>query len=360
MHIQNPYSTSTPNTLCLGRENILSALEQAWSNNRKPKPFSLLIGHRRMGKTSIILKAQKQLKEIHIAFVNALHLASSKDTVDVIQGICWSIEDDLKTLAAPDEKALTEDPYNAFQIYLQSVIEDLRVTSIVIVIDEYEKLGECLEKGILEPDFLRRLRKITDSIPEVHFAFSGLHTWEETFPKSDIKDIIVTPVGLLTLNDTKRFLATSIADQPVEWDDEAMERIFQLTAGHPAISGLIGMCLIHALNDQNKTGAKKTRLTVKDVDTVISNGKVFSSGQYIFSGIWQQAGRNISGQQDILKALSTYPSGVDLGILKSAIDLETQAFESALAKLRQLDVIKLEAGHVYIAVELFRCWILRQ
>lgn len=357
MHIQNPYSTSIPNALCLGREDILSTLEQVWSNNQKPKPFSLLVGHRRMGKTSIILKAQKQLKGIRIVCVNALLLTSSKDTADFLQGLCWAIEDNLETLAAPE---LSEDPYNAFQLYLQSVIEDSRAASIVIVIDEYEKLGKLLEKGILEPDFPRHLREITDSIPEVHFAFSGLHTWEETFPKSDIKDIIVTPVGLLTLKDTKRFLATSIADQPVEWDDEAMEQIFRLAAGHPAISGLIGMCMIHALNKQNTAIATKIRLTVENVDAAIADGRVLSSGQYIFSGIWQQAGRDVSGQQDILKALSIYLSGVDSDILKSAIDLEARAFESALAKLQQLDVITLDAEHVWITVELFRCWILRQ
>jgi hypothetical protein len=89
---------------------------------------------------------------------------------------------------------------------------------------------------------------------------------------------------------------------------------------------------------------------------VIEDPEFFDRGRYYFTGIWQQAAQDIPHQQAILKAIA--PAGLTLAELSTHTHLAPADLEPALRMLDRHDVICYQNDRYYIAVELFRRWVI--
>ena len=97
------------------------------------------------------------------------------------------------------------------------------------------------------------------------------------------------------------------------------------------------------------------------MDAIIAQNELFQNGRYYFTGVWQQAGQDAPGQQDILKVLAKYSDGQDAHPtnLQEVTGLDEIAINNALETLARHDVVVESEGNWKFAVELFRRWVVK-
>jgi hypothetical protein len=373
--VTNPYVVGDPveGNLFVGREDVLRQLEELWVMGHQLQSV-VLYGHRRMGKTSILLNTAKcSGSEVTIAYINLLRLGDSPQGVgEVLMAICDAISD-VVGCTPPSDADLLNLPYRTFERYLKQV-EALLSSGLIIALDEFEKIEELIEAQKIPTDFMGYLRGLVQMSSKVAFAFAGLHTLEEMtadYFQPFFASVIPIHVGFLQPGATRQILANPDEDFPLDYTPEALDQIYALTAGQPYLVQLVGFQLVRRYNDYvfEQGRPRNPVFTVEEVEAVINDPEFFKRGRYYFDGVWGQAARGASGQQAILKALAPHPEGLSIEELRTQLDelvgaqclapLQEKTTQEALKTLIRHDVVKDSEGSWQIIVELFRRWVLQ-
>lgn len=365
--VQNPYIVGDPveGSLFVGRDDILQQLEELWLMGRQMQSV-VLYGHRRMGKTSILRNAAKTVGAgLRLVYVNMLRSASAESISDVLMAMTDEMSEVLD-VHAPSDEELVANPTRAFDRYLKRVLGSLSDSeTLIIAIDEFEKIEDLIDTGKLSPDFMAYLRGLVQMSPKLGFAFAGLHTLEEMtqdYFNPFFASVIPIRVGFLSPGAVRQLLANPNHDFLLDYQSEAFDRIYQLTTGQPYLTQLIGFQLVRRYNKQvfEQGNQRESIFTVTDVDAVTADPEFFKRGRYYFTGVWDQAGRDVPEQQAILQALASHPDGLNLDDLRSATKLRKGTLNAALELLQRHDVVEIQGNQAQILVELFRQWLLRQ
>ncbi len=361
--VKNPYIVGDPVTgqLFQGREDILRQLEELWVMGEQLQSV-VIYGHRRMGKTSLLLNASNCVGTgIKVAFINLQILGNCpQGVVDILIAIADSISEAINLPPPPDEEMLRL-PQRAFRRYLKQVEEKLNQESLIVALDEFEKIEELITAGKLSPDFLGFLRGCVQLSSRIAFAFAGLHTLEEMtadYFNPFFASVIPIPITFLTSAATKAILTNPSEDFLLNYSGAALEEIYKLSAGQPYLVQLIGFQLVRLYNDfVFEQGYKRdSTFTKEDVEQVVNNEAFFLRGRYYFEGVWLQAAQETPQQQRILTLLAPQKAGLTLEKLREATDWEEEILQTAFKTLERHDVVTEKEGKWYIIVELFRRW----
>ncbi|MBD2128070.1 ATP-binding protein [Microcoleus sp. ZQ-A2] len=379
--VRNPYMVGDPveGNLFVGREGVLSQLEELWVMGHRLQSV-VLYGHRRMGKTSILLNAAKcSGSEVKVAYVNLLCLGDSPQGVgEVLMAITDAISEAVGCTPPTDDDLLNL-PYRTFERYLKQVEAHLS-GGLIVALDEFEKIEELIEAEKIPKDFMGYLRGLVQMSSKVAFAFAGLHTLEEMtadYFQPFFASVIPIHVGFLQPGATRQILANPTDDDsslssprgggieggefPLDYTPEALDQIYTLTAGQPYLVQLVGFQLVRRYNDYvfEQGRPRDPVFTIEDVEAVINDPEFFKRGRYYFDGVWGQAARGASGQQAILKALAPHPEGLSIDALAQATAMDEETLQEALKTLMRHDVVQEREGCWQIIVELFRRWVLQ-
>lgn len=375
--VTNPYVVGDPveGNLFVGREDILRQLEELWVMGHQLQSV-VLYGHRRMGKTSILLNAANcSGSGVKVAYVNLLRLGDSPQGVgEVLMAITDAISEAVGC-TPPSDTDLLNLPYRTFERYLKQVEAHLS-GGLIVALDEFEKIEELIEAEKIPKDFMGYLRGLVQMSSKVAFAFAGLHTLEEMtadYFQPFFASVIPIHVDFLQPGATRQILANPDEDFPLDYTPEALDQIYALTAGQPYLVQLVGFQLVRRYNDFvfEQGRPRNPVFTVEDVEAVINDPEFFKRGRYYFDGVWGQAARGASGQQAILKALAPHPDpeGLSLDELRTQLDgivgvngrspLQEETLQDALKTLMRHDVIREREGCWQIIVELFRRWVVQ-
>ncbi|MEL7408521.1 MAG: ATP-binding protein, partial [Cyanobacteria bacterium J06558_2] len=379
--VGNPYIIGNPVTgsLFVGREDILRQLEELWITGNQLQSV-VLYGHRRMGKTSILLNvAQATGAETKVIYVNLQRLGEvSQGVGEVLMAISDEIAAGLD-IESPEDNDFLQLPQRTFERYLKRVVKTMAYRGLIIALDEFETIEDLIQRGQIDPAFMGYLRGLVQMQPDkIAFAFAGLHTLEEMtadYFKPFFASVIPIPVSFLNSGATKTILANPIDNMtPVSKDQEqntadneflldytgeALDLVYSLTAGQPYLVQLIGFQLVRDYNDRlfEQGVSQNNTLTLKDVETII-NPKFFQQGRYYFEGVWGQAAQDAPGQQTIITALAPHPQGLTKDKLADETGLEGEVLEQAISILLRHDVIEEQEDNYRIIVELFRRWVI--
>ena len=363
----NPYMVGDPvqGHLFVGREDIIRQLEELWVMGNQLQSV-VLYGHRRMGKTSILVNAANCLgSQIQLAYVNLLRLGDSPQGVgEVLMAICDEISQAVK-LPPPADADLLNLPYRTFERYLKQVEAKLD-GGLIIALDEFEKIEDLIEAKKIPIDFMGFLRGLVQMSSKVGFAFAGLHTLEEMtadYFQPFFASVISIHVGFQERAATHQILANpGNEDFPLDYIPEALDEIYALTHGQPYLVQLLGFQLVRRYNDFvfEQGRSRDPVFTVEDVEAVINNPEFFKRGRYYFDGVWGQAARGAEGQQVILQVLAPQPEGISLDVLAQSTGMNDADLQEALNTLKRHDVVEETQGSWRIMVELFRRWVLQQ
>ena len=367
--VPNPYVVGDPvvGPGFRGREDIMRDLEAAYGNTVNP-PSVVLYGHRRMGKTSILRNLNAHLgARVTVAYVNLLGLGGLRGGLgQLFLALADAMHDALPAMPEPDPEAFDARPYRAFERYLRAARAALGARYLLLALDEFEQLEAWIATGRAPRDLLAVLRSYIQMDPHIAFIFAGLHTLAEMtrdYFEPFFASVKPVRVSFLSRAATFQVLANPpLEDFPLDYDPEALERVWQLTGGQPYLVQLVGHLLVNRFNRLAFEQGQEPEpvFTVQDVDAVVDDPAFYEQGRYYFSGVWGQAAQGPAGQQTVLRALAPYPEGLDEVALAAAAGLDPATLAAALDALARHDVLRRDdSGRWHFTVELMRRWAMR-
>jgi len=356
---RNPYIIGRPigyRESLFGRESIFKLVQE---NLQQSQQLLLLYGQRRIGKSSIILSIPQQLAEVNeFVFVTSdLSFYSQQPWSSILAALGQAIVDnlELETSISPPTTTELELEINIFERqFLPQVYQQLENKNLVLLLDEFDALiSQDLESSAIEltKKIFRRLSDITKRNNKLFIVISiGEHLASTLNILKIFEDVPKIEIGLLDKDSTKE-LITKPAQGVLEYEEEAIKAIFNLSAGHPYCTQIICFAIFSRAREQNSF--KITSADVeKIVDTAIEIGEaglswfwaVFSiPEQVVFSAIAQaqETGKNYLKLLEIQK-----------------IDAKNQLINQARKQL--IDNGFLDATGEKIKVELVRRWIIKR
>jgi tetratricopeptide (TPR) repeat protein len=239
----NPYTTGISvggSDSFVGRIDILNKVEQILLHQRQNA--IVLFGQRRMGKTSILKELEKRLKtkqEYKPVFFDLLG-KTYQPLQDTLQELAYLICDVLET----DEKQL--DSTDTFQQWLSNILEQYQDISLVLLLDEFDALEDDAQFRNAQESFFHYLRdKLLEISPRINFVFAlGRNIGDlSNVAMSVFKGIQSAKVSLLTYDDTVQLIKFSEINASLKWSDESIEKVWELTNGHPFLTQALCSCI---------------------------------------------------------------------------------------------------------------------
>ncbi|MBD2270810.1 ABC transporter substrate-binding protein [Anabaena sp. FACHB-1391] len=357
---RNPYIIGRPigyRESLFGRKSIFQLIQK---NLQQSQKLLLLYGQRRIGKSSIILSIPQQLAEVNgFVFVTFdLSFYSQQPWSSILAALAQAIVDnlELETSISPPTTTELELEINIFERqFLPQVYQQLENKNLVLLLDEFDALiGQDLEPSVVETFIKKIFRRLSDITKRNNKLFIVISIGEHLASTLNIlkifEDVPKIEIGLLDKDSTKE-LITKPAQNVLEYEEEAIKAIFNLSAGHPYCTQIICFAIFSRAREKNSfkiTSADVERI----VDTAIEIGEAGLSWfwyafsipeQVVFSAIAQaqETGKNY------LKLLEI-----------QGIDAKNQLINQARKQL--LDNGFLDATGEKIKVELVRRWIIKR
>ncbi len=369
--VTNPYIAGNPvtGTLFVGREDIMRRLEEIWSKEKCESV--VLFGHRRMGKTSILknLGARFGTKTITVDF-NMQGEIYTTSTADLLYHLAIALYDSLPSTQQQDLVELQKDQFTSdatttlkrFLNQLDIIRDGLR---FIVTIDEFEIIEQKINKNQLEPGLLDFFRYLIQKYDWFIVAFAGLHNLQEMthdYWNPLFGSITTIQVTFLSHGAAYRLITQPSPDFELDYDQDAITHIIELTNGQPFLVQLICRELVTRFNTQSfeEEIEREKRLTLEDAKAVVNTPDFYQGdGNAYFKGVWAQAATSKpTGQLDILKVLCDSPHSSQE--LAQATSLSLEQVNAALETLQRHDVIQQRGEQYIYTVELMRRWAMNK
>lgn len=359
----------------VGRVGAMSRLERHLSS---PSPPALFVyGHRRMGKTSILLNLDHHLgDEVLVVYLDMQDLAQEVDGPgDLLFDTALALhrrlqETNLRMLPEPihEDYASAGAAKRAFAGFLADLEPRLGDRRIVLAFDEFEYLEKGLDEERLDLKLLERLRTLQNRHGWLALVFGGLHTLEEMnreYFAPFFGQHENVHVGYLSRTDTFDLLANPDPDFDLDFEEPLLEELHRLTHGQPYLLQRLAWELVEGWNQRFLENIEPIPrvLHLTDLEPLL-DADFFAAADYYFEGVWSQLDPE---EQDLLRVLARRESAWALDELQTELNvanLEPGDLESTLGRLVHHDVVLRETTaegeeRVRFAAELLRRWILR-
>ncbi len=292
--VPNPYLPGTPlreySPLFYGREELFDFIAQN-ADRLSQRNVLILIGQRRTGKTSALLRLGSHLPDTLVpVYVDCQSLGVLPGMASLFHDLAWMIADALALrnieLEVPEPGIWREDPAGYFQRrFLPYVHEQLPAEStLLLVFDEFEAFENLVRDEILPPTFFTYLRHLMQHSRSLSFVFVGTRRLEEM--SSDYWSVLFNialyrHIGFLSHEAAIRLICEPVAPHIV-YDDLALNKIWRVTAGHPYFLQLVCYTLVNQANTR-----QDGYVTISDVNAAIS--EMLRLGEVHFAYLWQRS-----------------------------------------------------------------------
>ena len=265
---KNPYIIGRPidePTLFFGRQNLFNFLEKNLKQNVK---ISVLHGQRRIGKSSIIRNIPKLIKSDNFVFIRFdLEYYSSENIGEILlalaQEILEQLDLDKGKIKLPKIKDLEKDIYVFYSKFIVLVFQEIKGKNIVLLFDEFDSLIADYHKSDID-DFFTYLASIVEVENRLFLIICAGRQNEDRQNTFDVfPNISYYEIGFLSQDSTEKLIKEPAKDI-LEYDTEAINKIFELSAGHPYFIQTICFAIFVIARELGKW-----QVTVKDVDKVI-------------------------------------------------------------------------------------------
>ncbi len=292
--LPNPYTPGTPlrpdSLLFFGREDLFGFIAEN-AGYRSFRNVLILVGQRRTGKTSALLRLEDHLPP-HLlpVYIDCQSLGVIAGMPALLEEFAWTIADAMSRrgyqVEVPELDQWQKDPTRLFQRrFLPKVISLLpEETTLLLVFDEFEAFENLVADGILPPTFFTYLRHLMQHGQQLNFIFVGTRRLEEM--SSDYWSVLFNialyrKIDFLTTTAATRLITEPVAPYLI-YDDLAIDKILRVTAGHPYFLQLVCYTLVKHAN-----GNKNGYVTISDVNAAID--EMLSLGEVHFAYLWQRS-----------------------------------------------------------------------
>ena len=269
MSQRNPYIIGRPidQQLFFGRENLFSFIQDSIQHNQK---IICLYGQRRIGKSSVIRNIPHGLNDLNECVFVAFNLQSySQESLSTIlavlaQEIVSNLSLDNKNIKLPEITELELDLGIFSHEFLPQVYQLLENKNLVLLLDEFDALMNSHDSELLEQvyNYLSALTNVSKKlflISLIEQRSVNNHRISKLF-----KDVPKKEIGLLD-EDSTRKLIVDPAKNSLEYEEDAIKTIFELSLGHPYFTQAICFTIFGRAREENKW-----TVSSKDVKFIIN------------------------------------------------------------------------------------------
>lgn len=355
--IKNPYAPGIPlktPEMFYGRDTFLETIETDLKVLNAP--VVVLYGQRRIGKTSILYQLKRRLKNDFIPVILDFQGVPDSGTDAFFYWVAYEIWKELSRknikIAEPDEGTfLGNSAY--FRDFLQKVIQRLGQVRLMLMLDEFEAVHDRIREEKIDRDALSFLQDMMQH-KKIDIIFSGTHLRE--YMESD--GLKIPTILYHKINGLKKHEAEALICEPVkeyiQYDFSAVEKILEMTGGHPYFIQLVCYNLI---NHQKKKG--KNYVTVEDVEKALDI--VVTTGTAHIEYLWDNMDKT---EQIVLLALKNVlslqklstASAIVTHLKKHSFEITEQNVKSILEKFLDEEIIEQTANYYQFKIGLIKLW----
>jgi len=360
--IPNPYTPGTPlrrnSPLFYGREELFDFIADN-VDRITGRNVLILVGQRRSGKTSALLRLAQQLPErIVPVYIDCQSLGVLPGMAALLHDIAWLIADALLSrgydVTVPPPADWRDDPAGEFQRrFVPSVLGKLPPgTTLLLVFDEFEVFEKLVADEILPPTFFSFLRHLMQHSEGLGFVFVGTQRLEEM--GSDYWSVLFNialykQIGFLSQEAATRLICEPVAPHII-YDDLALDKIWRVTAGQPYFVQLVCYTLVKRANEQ-RTGY----VTISDVNAALD--EMLRLGEVHFAYIWQRSTRverallaAVAHQLD--RDMPFHPADLVLYLEEYGFRFEPAEVTAGLTRLVEREIMREITGDAAVLYEL--------
>ncbi|MFQ5435729.1 MAG: AAA family ATPase, partial [Anaerolineae bacterium] len=292
--IPNPYLPGTPlrknSPLFYGREELFQFIAEN-AGHLAQRNVLILIGRRRTGKTSVLLRLEQHLPDNLLpVYIDCQSLGVAAGMPALLSDLAWYIADALAAhnleIDVPDTAVWQTDPTGTFQRKFLPQARQLLPpdTILLLVFDEFETFENLVDDGILPPTLFPYLRHLMQHSKALSFVFVGSRRLEEM--SADYWSVLFNialyqRIGYLSAKAATRLIAEPVRPN-LTYDDLAIDKILRVTSGHPYFLQLVCYTLVKRANNQRSAYA-----TISDVNGALD--EMLSLGEVHFAYLWQRS-----------------------------------------------------------------------
>ncbi|WP_420631345.1 AAA family ATPase [Candidatus Leptofilum sp.] len=348
--IFNPYLPGTPlrsnSPLFFGQERLFHFIADnagKWSQRN----VLILIGQRRTGKTSTLLRLGQHLPDDLLpVYIDCQSLGVSPGMGALFHDMAWLISDALALrdieIDVPPPDMWQTDPTGEFQRRFIPKAKSLLPldTTLLLLFDEFEAFENLVEDGILPPTFFSFMRHLMQHSEGLSFIFVGTRRLEEM--SADYWSVLFNialyeRITFLSEDAAVRLITEPVAPDLV-YDDLAIDKILRVTAGQPYFVQLVCYTLVQRAN-RERTGY----VTISDVNAGLA--EMLSLGEVHFAYLWQ---RSSEAERVVLTAVAhmssddttLHPSDIVDFLEPFGIQLPPTEITAALHRLVEREIMR--------------------
>jgi tetratricopeptide (TPR) repeat protein len=339
-----------------GREREIGLLNQNIEDGRSTGIFGL----RKCGKTSLLYQLKLIRKNDLVAYVDP-----EASPLNDCKWLCWRAVQEWASREKRFAEILSLTRYQSenvlpdFPQVLMKFSADLRTlmseispeARLILMIDEIEKIipikGEEWEYSLEFFQFLRGIAqesqgKLVIIITGANPAICEMGQWQgKDNPIFQFFEEMYLP--LLPENECREMIVTLGKGMGVEWAEDALRTVYELTGGHPFITRRLCSVIINKFRDRplhvtaNMVKETEPELLIKLDD--------------IFAEIRGRLQRDYPDEWDILEALA---NGFSLDEIRQLVP----SYSRALRHLEGYQLIELREGQPKFKIKLMHRWLL--
>ncbi|MCP4538629.1 MAG: GAF domain-containing protein [Chloroflexi bacterium] len=346
--IPNPYVVGTPldggSPLFFGREDVVDFIQENLAALHRNN--LVLIGQRRTGKTSLLKQLPVQLGDDYLPIYldgQALGLDPGLPNffLSLATEIAFALEDRNFVIDLPEYDDFVDSPTTSFERrFLTQVREVIGDRHLLIMFDEFEELESAVQRGNLDASIFGFLRHIIQHSSNLSVIFCGTHRLEEL--AADYWNVLFNislyrQIAYLEQPEAARLIQEPVVEYGMRYDDLALDKMWQVSAGHPYFLQLLCHSLV---NRHNKT--ERGYVTVADVNAALDD--ILASGEAHFVFLWTEATPEerlvlaVLSRMIPLTGLATLMQVADY-LAERGVDLERRVISDALHGLALRNIL---------------------
>jgi ABC-type branched-subunit amino acid transport system substrate-binding protein len=351
-NIQNPYTIGTPidkPTKFFGRESLFDFIEDNLNQQAK---VILLQGQRRIGKSSILRMIPHFITEEEYTFVQFdLQHRSDSSLVEILYNLAGEIISQLdisENVLKPPSRVQLEDDINVFsRRFLLNLYQLISPKNLVLLLDEFDVLNQDHPDNSNFFEFIQQIIKQHNQlfiIPVIGRYLADLPKLKKLF-----KDAPFQEIGLLDENSTQTLIEKPVASL-LTYQPEAVQKILQLSAGHPFFTQATCSTLFAQAREE-----QRWNVTAADVEHIASKAIVKAEAGLV--GFWDVltvSERVIISSVAEAQNISEEP----FALLKKNGVIPTESLVEAGERLIKNGYLYNDSGYK-IRVELIRRWVVK-
>jgi hypothetical protein len=372
--ILNPYAPGTPlspgSPIFYGRDDLFEFIAENMAGLARQN-ILVLIGQRRMGKTSFLQQLPARLGDDYLpVYLDGQSLGVDPGMANFFYDLALTIGDSLvdQGIDPPEPKPedFQERPSATFERdFLPAVFEAIGGRQLLLLFDEFEELEMRVESSKLDPTIFPFFRHLMQHGGDLGFVFVGTHRLEAL--SSDYWSIffniaLYKHVAFLSEAAAQALIVEPVADaeRGLRYDDLAVDKMLRVTAGHPYFLQLICHALVVHANRE-----RRGYLTIQDVNEVLE--EMVELGEAHFAFLWEQSGpQERLVLASLTRLLSREPTVTAAQVTEllgeRGVVMDVRDATAALRRLVERDVVREKRGQpprYEYKVELVRLWVER-